>query len=86
VIWKTNKTFDSSWSRSSPFAFNIGAGQVVKGWDQGLVGKTVGSRVMLVIPPAYGYGSAGASQAGISGTDTLVFVVDIIGTFKPTKK
>jgi peptidylprolyl isomerase len=44
----------------------------------------VGSRVMLVIPPKDGYGSAGASQAGIKGTDTLVFVVDIIDAFKPT--
>jgi FKBP-type peptidyl-prolyl cis-trans isomerase len=85
VIWKSGKVFDSSWSRSSPFAFSIGSGQVVKGWDQGLVGQKVGSRVMLVLPPAYGYGSSGASQAGITGTDTLVFVVDVLGTFKPTK-
>ena len=56
----------------------IGEGQVIPGWDTGLVGQTVGSRVMLVIPPADGYGSAGDSQAGIKGTDTLVFVVDIL--------
>jgi FKBP-type peptidyl-prolyl cis-trans isomerase len=85
VIWRTGKVFDSTWSRSAPFSFSIGAGQVVKGWDQGLLGQTVGSRVMLVIPPADGYGSAGASQAGIKGTDTIVFVVDILGSFKPTK-
>jgi FKBP-type peptidyl-prolyl cis-trans isomerase len=78
VIWRTKKVFDSSWSRSMPFGVNIGEGQVIKGWDTGLVGQTVGSRVMLVIPPADGYGSAGSSQAGIKGTDTLVFVVDII--------
>lgn len=86
VIWKSGKVFDSSWSRSQPFAFSVGAGQVVKGWDQGLLGQTVGSRVMLVIPPADGYGSSGAPQAGIKGTDTLVFVVDVIGAFKPTHK
>jgi FKBP-type peptidyl-prolyl cis-trans isomerase len=78
VIWRTGKVFDSSWSRNQPFTTVIGEGQVIKGWDTGLVGQTVGSRVMLVIPPAEGYGSAGASTAGIKGTDTLVFVVDIL--------
>jgi peptidylprolyl isomerase len=53
-------------------------GQVIPGWDKGLVGQTVGSRVLLVIPPADGYGSAGSPQANIKGTDTLVFVVDIL--------
>jgi peptidylprolyl isomerase len=85
VIWRTGKVFDSSWARSQPFAFNLGAGQVIPGWDKGLVGQKVGSRVMLVIPPADGYGSTGASQAGIKGTDTLVFVVDILGAYAPTK-
>ena len=85
VIWRTGKVFDSSWSRNQPFAFNVGAGQVIKGWDDGLIGQTVGSRVMLVIPPADGYGSSGQSSAGIKGTDTLVFVVDILGSYAPTK-
>jgi peptidylprolyl isomerase len=78
VIWRTGKVFDSSWSRNAPFTTVIGQGQVIKGWDSGLVGQTVGSRVLLVIPPAQGYGTAGASTAGIKGTDTLVFVVDIL--------
>jgi len=78
VIWRTGKVFDSSWSRSEPFSTPIGEGQVIPGWDDGLVGQTVGSRVMLVIPPADGYGSSGSSSAGIKGTDTLVFVVDIL--------
>jgi peptidylprolyl isomerase len=78
VIWRTGKVFDSSWARNQPLTTPIGEGQVIKGWDTGLVGQTVGSRVLLVIPPADGYGSAGASQAGINGTDTLVFVVDIL--------
>ena len=79
-IWRTGKIFDSSWSRKQVFGFQIGAAQeqVIPGWDAGLVGQTVGSRVLLVIPPAEGYGSAGASSAGIKGTDTLVFVVDIV--------
>jgi peptidylprolyl isomerase len=82
VIWRTGKVFDSSWSRNQPFTTVIGQGQVIKGWDTGLVGQTVGSRVLLVIPPAQGYGTAGASSAGIKGTDTLVFVVDIIDALK----
>ena len=84
-IWRTKKVFDSSWSSGSPFGFIIGASpeQVITGWDTGLSGQTVGSRVMLVIPPKDGYGTTGASQAGITGTDTLVFVVDIIDAFKP---
>ena len=83
-IWRTKKVFGSSWSSGSPFGFVIGASpeQVIPGWDKGLVGQTVGSRVMLSIPPAQGYGSAGASQAGITGKDTLVFVVDIIDALK----
>jgi FKBP-type peptidyl-prolyl cis-trans isomerase len=78
VIWRTGEVFDSSWSSKSPLTTVIGAGQVIKGWDDGLVGQTVGSRVMLVVPPADAYGSAGSSQAGITGTDTLAFVVDIL--------
>ena len=78
MIWRTKKIFDSSWSRSQPFGVNIGEGQVITGWDTGLVGQTVGSRVLLVIPPADGYKSQGNAQAGIKGTDTIVFVVDII--------
>jgi FKBP-type peptidyl-prolyl cis-trans isomerase len=78
VNWRTKKVFDSSWSRSEPWATVIGTGQVIKGWDTGLVGQTVGSRVLLVVPPADGYGKAGSSSAGIKGTDTLVFVIDII--------
>jgi FKBP-type peptidyl-prolyl cis-trans isomerase len=78
VNYRTKKVFDSSWSRSEPFATEIGEGQVIPGWDTGLVGQTVGSRVLLVIPPKEGYGTAGSSSAGIKGTDTLVFAVDII--------
>jgi peptidylprolyl isomerase len=78
VVWPGGKLFDSSFTRGQPVGFPIGVGQVVKGWDQGLVGQTVGSRVLLVIPPALGYGKEGQPAAGIKGTDTLVFVVDIL--------
>ena len=85
VNWRTGTVFDSSWQRSLPYSFKIGAtpSQVIPGWDKGLVGQTVGSRVLLIIPPADAYGSAGQSQAGIKGTDTLVFVVDIISAVSP---
>jgi len=80
VIWRTGSVFDSSWSRGAPFGFQIGASpaQIIPGWDTGLLGVPVGSRVMLVIPPKDGYGSSGESSAGITGTDTLVFVVDVL--------
>ena len=78
VIWATGKQFDSSWDRGAPLDTVIGQGQVIAGWDEGLVGQTVGSQVLLVVPPDKGYGTAGQSSAGISGTDTLVFVVDIL--------
>ena len=84
-IWRTKKVFDASWTSGSPFGFVLGASpeQVIPGWDSGLAGQTVGSRVMLVIPPKDAYGTTGASQAGITGKDTLVFVIDIIDALKP---
>jgi len=85
-IWRTKKTFGSTWSSGPPYGFVTDASpeQVIPGWDSGLVGQTVGSRVMLVIPPKDGYGRTGQSQIGVTGTDTLVFVVDIIDALKPT--
>jgi FKBP-type peptidyl-prolyl cis-trans isomerase len=81
VKWADGKTFDASWDHGAPSGFPIGLGQVIPGWDKGLVGRHVGDRVLLVVPPAEGYGAQGQSQAGISGTDTLVFAVDIVGTY-----
>ena len=59
--------------------FPIGVAKVITGWDKTLVGQHVGSEVVLEIPPKDGYGKAGSSQADIKGTDTLYFVVDIVG-------
>ncbi|MEV5410699.1 FKBP-type peptidyl-prolyl cis-trans isomerase [Thermopolyspora sp. NPDC052614] len=78
-IWGTDKEFDSSWTRGDPVMFQIGTGKVIKGWDQGLVGVPVGSRVVLAIPPKLGYGEQG--QGEIKGTDTLVFVVDVLEAY-----
>ena len=75
--------FDSSFSRGEPAGFQIGVGSVIPGWDTTLVGQKIGSRVLLEVPPADGYGSTCQSSANITGTDTLVFVVDIVGTYKP---
>jgi FKBP-type peptidyl-prolyl cis-trans isomerase len=80
--WRTGKVFDSSWSSSQLLGFEADVPEsVILGLDTGLVGQRVGSRVLLVIPPADGYGSKGESSVGIKGTDTLVFVVDILGVF-----
>jgi peptidylprolyl isomerase len=88
VIWKSGQTFDSSWSRGAPYAFTDGDSQLIKGWNDGVIGQPVGSRVMLVIPPAEGYGPSGnpAGAVKISGTDTLVFVIDILGSYAPAPK
>ncbi|MBO0731849.1 MAG: FKBP-type peptidyl-prolyl cis-trans isomerase [Acidimicrobiaceae bacterium] len=77
------KVFDSSFARGAPTGFVIGAGAVIPGFDKTLVGKRMGTRVLLSVPPADGYGASGNSQAGISGTDTLVFVVDLLTDYKP---
>ena len=77
MIWASGKVFDSSWG-SGAVDFPVGAGQVIPGFDEGLVGQTIGSRILLVIPPGKGYGTDGNTQAGIAGTDTLIFVVDLL--------
>lgn len=69
--------FDSSWDRSAAATFTLASGQLIDGWVQGLVGKSVGSQVLLVIPPELGYGADGNGEA-IPGDSTLVFVVDIL--------
>ena len=76
-VYNAEAPFDESYSKE-PAEFPIGVGQVIDGWDQRLVGRTVGSRVILEIPPEKGYGKEGNPQAGIKGTDTLFFVIDIL--------
>lgn len=77
VDYKNGKEFDSSWSRSEPFSFTLGAGEVIPGWDQGVEGMRVGGRRELVIPPELAYGEAGAPPA-IAPNETLVFVIDLL--------
>ncbi|MFD1831545.1 MULTISPECIES: FKBP-type peptidyl-prolyl cis-trans isomerase [Streptomyces] len=76
VKWEDGEKFDSSWDHGGATAFQIGTGSVVKGWDQGLVGKKVGDRVLLVIPPELAYGGNPQSELA---KNTLVFSVDIVG-------
>ncbi|WP_121251538.1 FKBP-type peptidyl-prolyl cis-trans isomerase [Nocardioides ferulae] len=77
-VYGGEQPFDESYSRGAPASFGIGVGQVITGWDKTLVGANVGSRLILAIPPAEGYGENGNEGAGIKGTDTLYFVVDIL--------
>lgn len=79
-IWN-GKVFDNSYDKGTTATFQIGVGGVVPGWDTALVGVPVGSRVLLSLPPSDGYGAKGNSGAGIGGTDTIVFVVDIVAAY-----
>lgn len=78
VSFSNGKEFDSSWNRREPFAFRLGAGQVIAGWDQGVAGMRVGGRRQLTIPARLAYGDRGAGGA-IKPGETLVFVVDLLG-------
>jgi peptidylprolyl isomerase len=83
ATWRNGKTFDNSYDRGNPAAFTLtdGQGGVITGWVKALEGTKAGSRVLMVVPPKEGYGKQGNPQAGIKGTDSLVFVVDVIASY-----
>ena len=76
--WSTGQEFDASWDRGDTLDVALGAGSVIPGWDQGLVGMKKGGRRLLVIPPELGYGAAGAAPVIPPGA-TLVFDVELVG-------
>jgi peptidylprolyl isomerase len=77
VAYSTGEEFDASWNRGEPLQFQLGVGQVIAGWDQGISGMKVGGRRRLVIPPDLAYGQRGAGSA-IGANETLIFVVDLV--------
>lgn len=77
VGYESGEEFDASWDRGEPFTFPLGAGAVIKGWDQGVAGMKVGGRRELTIPPNLAYGPAGSPPA-IGPNETLIFVVDLV--------
>ncbi|GAA3694365.1 FKBP-type peptidyl-prolyl cis-trans isomerase [Zhihengliuella alba] len=78
VAWSTGEEFDASWNRGQPLDFTAGIGQVIRGWDQGLLGMKVGGRRRLEIPAELAYGERGAGSA-IGPNEALIFVVDLVG-------
>jgi FKBP-type peptidyl-prolyl cis-trans isomerase len=77
TIYTTGKEFDSSIGRDTPFEFTLGRGEVILGWDQGLMNMCEGEKRKLTIPSELGYGEAGAGHS-IKGGDTLVFRVELL--------
>ena len=77
VDYETGKQFDASWDTGQPFEFQLGAGNVIPGWDQGIEGMKVGGRRQLTIPPDLAYGPNG-SPPDIGPNATLVFVIDLL--------
>ena len=77
VAFSTGDEFDASWNRGRPFEFKLGKGQVIPGWDQGVLGMKVGGRRKLTIPSAMAYGARGAGGV-IAPHEPLVFVVDLL--------
>ena len=77
VAHSTGEEFDASWDRGEPLSFQLGAGQVIPGWDQGVQGMKVGGRRQLVIPPDLAYGDRGAGNM-IAPGETLIFVCDLV--------
>lgn len=81
VSWSTGQEFDASWNRGEPLRFQLGVGQVIAGWDQGVQGMRVGGRRRLEIPAHLGYGDRGAPPV-IAPGETLVFVCDLVGVHR----
>ncbi|MFE6166113.1 FKBP-type peptidyl-prolyl cis-trans isomerase [Streptomyces sp. NPDC055239] len=79
VAFSTGEEFDASWNRGTPLQFQLGAGQVIAGWDQGVQGMKVGGRRRLTIPAHLAYGDRGAGGGAIAPGESLIFVCDLVG-------
>jgi FKBP-type peptidyl-prolyl cis-trans isomerase len=77
ALYSNGKVFDASWKRNEPFTLTLGQGQVIPGWEKGIVGMHVGGRRELIIPPELGYGKRG-SPPNIPPNETLIFIVDLL--------
>jgi peptidylprolyl isomerase len=77
VLYKDGEVFDANWGEDEPFSFSLGAGEVIKGWDQGVQGMKVGGKRELIIPPALAYGNEGVYPS-IPPKSTLVFLVELL--------
>jgi peptidylprolyl isomerase len=77
VAFRSGEEFDASWNRGEPFSFQLGRGNVIPGWDEGVQGMKVGGRRKLTIPSALAYGARGAGGV-IQPHEPLVFVVDLL--------
>jgi peptidylprolyl isomerase len=77
VAYSTGEEFDASWNRGDPLQFELGAGKVIAGWDEGVLGMKVGGRRQLIIPPDLADGDRGAGSA-IAPGETLIFVCDLV--------
>ncbi|WP_410874963.1 FKBP-type peptidyl-prolyl cis-trans isomerase [Nocardia sp. A7] len=75
VTWSDKQVLDSSFQRGKPFGLTLGTGQVIQGWDEGLIGVQQGTRRLLIVPPNLGYGEGGN---GVAPNETLVFVTDAV--------
>jgi peptidylprolyl isomerase len=84
VTYKDGKEFDSSWSRNEPFPLTLGAGEVITGWEKGILGMRAGGRRELIVPPELAYGEGGFPPA-IGPNETLVFVIDLLEVITPKK-
>ncbi|NBM14349.1 FKBP-type peptidyl-prolyl cis-trans isomerase [Streptomyces sp. GC420] len=78
VAFSTGEEFDASWNRGTPLQFQLGVGQVIAGWDQGVQGMKVGGRRQLTIPSHLAYGDRGAGGGAIKPGETLIFVCDLV--------
>ncbi|MGW3937570.1 FKBP-type peptidyl-prolyl cis-trans isomerase [Streptomyces phaeochromogenes] len=78
VAFSTGEEFDASWNRGTPLKFQLGVGQVIAGWDQGVQGMKVGGRRQLIIPSHLAYGERGAGGGRIAPGEALIFVCDLV--------